>query len=99
MSGLDALAISAMLIERDKTRAELISQIAQLDALVKEQNERLAQCSNMRPNARIVELAQRLVQSGPKAAHVSCSETHEISEFIMEAYEAALRFLGENEEK
>ena len=31
------------------------------------------------------ELARRLIASGQKAAHVSCSETHEISEFVDDA--------------
>ncbi len=31
---------------------------------------------------RVTELANRLVASGPKASHVSCSETHEIAEFV-----------------
>ena len=36
-----------------------------------------------RPDARVIELAERLVAPGPKASHVSASETHEISEFIL----------------
>lgn len=35
------------------------------------------------PDARITDLAKRLVASGPKAAHVSASECHEISDFIL----------------
>lgn len=35
------------------------------------------------PDARIIDLAKRLVASGPKAAHVSASECHEISDFIL----------------
>lgn len=34
-------------------------------------------------DARIIDLAERLVASGPKASHVSASECHEISEFIL----------------
>lgn len=34
---------------------------------------------------RAEELAERLCASGPKAAHVSCSETHEIKDFILAA--------------
>lgn len=40
-------------------------------------------------NARITELAERLVTAGPKAAHVSASETHEITDFILEMQEMA----------
>ena len=36
----------------------------------------------IRPDARILDLAGRLVASGDKCAHVSASETHEISDFI-----------------
>ncbi len=36
-------------------------------------------------DARLRDLAVRLVASGPKAAHVSVSETHEISEGLIEA--------------
>lgn len=38
-------------------------------------------------SARITELAERLVASGPKAAHVSCSECHEIVDWILEVQE------------
>lgn len=34
---------------------------------------------------RAAELARRLVAAGPKAAHVSASETHEISDFVLAA--------------
>jgi hypothetical protein len=39
-----------------------------------------------RVDDRAVELARRLVASGPKASHVSASECHEISEYILDAY-------------
>lgn len=49
-------------------------------------NNRIAKLTealeNRTPDARILELAQRLVAEGPKASHVSCSETHEIAAFI-----------------
>ena len=34
---------------------------------------------------RAIELAERLVMAGPKAAHVSASETHELSEWVISA--------------
>lgn len=37
---------------------------------------------------RAAELATRLVASGPKASHVSCSETHEIADFVHAAIAA-----------
>lgn len=37
--------------------------------------------------ARLKELANRLIQEGPKANFVSCSETHEISEGVFELIE------------
>lgn len=37
---------------------------------------------------RAIELANRLCAAGPKASHVSCSETHEIAEFVHEAVAA-----------
>lgn len=40
------------------------------------------------PDARIIDLAERLVASGPKAAHVSTSECHEISDFILSLADA-----------
>lgn len=36
----------------------------------------------VKPSARIIDLAKRLIAAGPKASHVSASECHEISEFI-----------------
>ena len=42
-----------------------------------------AQLAERVPDARIIDLAERLVASGPKAAHVSASECHEISDFIL----------------
>lgn len=38
---------------------------------------------NPKPDARIIDLAKRLVASGPSMAHVSASECHEIADFIM----------------
>lgn len=35
-----------------------------------------------RPDERILELAERMVAAGPKAAYVSASEMHEISDYI-----------------
>lgn len=37
--------------------------------------------------ARLRELVERLVASGPKAAHVSASETHEIHDDVLELIE------------
>lgn len=36
-----------------------------------------------KPSKRIIDLAERLVAAGPKAAHVSASECHEIRDFII----------------
>ena len=36
-----------------------------------------------KPSKRIIDLAERLVAAGPKAHHVSASECHEISDFIV----------------
>ena len=41
----------------------------------------------MEKYARLKELADRLIQAGPKAAFVSCSETHEINEGVFELIE------------
>lgn len=47
---------------------------------------------------RAAELAQRLVAAGPKAAHVSASETHEISSAIIDAREVlGTRWDGEQD--
>jgi hypothetical protein len=40
---------------------------------------------------RMEELAIRLVAAGPKASHVSCSETHEIADFILEVIDHLTR--------
>lgn len=35
-----------------------------------------------RPDERILELADRLIEAGPKAAYISSSEIHEITDYI-----------------
>lgn len=41
----------------------------------------------MMDTRRLAELVERLIMSGPKAAHVSASETHEIHDDVLELVE------------
>jgi hypothetical protein len=47
-------------------------------------------------DARIADLAQRLVGPGPKASHLSSSERHEVSDFVLDVALVALpKLIGE----
>ncbi|HEY0860718.1 MAG TPA: hypothetical protein VGE19_07395 [Pseudoxanthomonas sp.] len=48
--------------------------------VVREVPDGMEELRDLAPRA--LELAERLVMSGPKAAHVSASETHEIADFV-----------------